>query len=155
MALTFILALANLGTSFAAAHLAKDTVANEEDEFVHKGTGEQISTQSTEEEVEIETAEDGPDGQRRLCARDADGTLACEGDQEERYMILNRASCRKMQKKCRRGNRLSAAYTWPSGQTSKYSLCPYRGGTMSVYHKSTLRNPEGLPFYFDPNPDGS
>ena len=26
---------------------------------------------------------------------------------------------------------------------------------MSVYRKSTLRNPEGLTFYFDPNSDGS
>ena len=60
MALTFILALANLGTSFAAAHLTKDMATNKEDEFVHKGTGEQISTQSTEEEVKIEIAEDGP-----------------------------------------------------------------------------------------------
>ena len=53
LALVVILAISNLGTSFAAAHLAKDTAANFNEQLTHKSTGETLSTQTTEEIIQL------------------------------------------------------------------------------------------------------
>lgn len=47
MVFVVILALSNLGTSFASAILAKDSTTNDQNELVSKETGEALATQST------------------------------------------------------------------------------------------------------------
>ena len=49
-----ILALSNLGTSFASAILAKDTTTNDNNELVNKKTGEAVATDQAIERYESE-----------------------------------------------------------------------------------------------------
>ena len=45
--LVLLLTLSNLGTSFAAAYLAKDTSINDKEELVHANSKQTVSTQTT------------------------------------------------------------------------------------------------------------
>jgi hypothetical protein len=67
LAIVVVLAVSNLGTSFAAAYLAKDTTTNESYQFVDKHSGEELSTQTSTEDIELErTVMDEDTGSRRL-----------------------------------------------------------------------------------------
>mmetsp|Transcript_40138 Transcript_40138/g.85459 ORF Transcript_40138/g.85459 Transcript_40138/m.85459 type:complete len:227 (+) Transcript_40138:1-681(+) len=151
LALVVLLALSNLGTSFAAAHLAKDTTTNEEDELVSKSTNEALSAQSTEDIIEMQrTNAIDLEGRRVLCERD--GTeVTC--DVESSFLSLDWRTCRRMMRHCKRGNTVSLSRTWTNGDTSHYKVCPY-SGTMSKYRRSTLTNELGKTFRFEQTPGG-
>ena len=58
MVFVVILALSNLGTSFASAILAKDSTTNDQNELVSKETGEALATQSTTKLIVIDPEKD-------------------------------------------------------------------------------------------------
>mmetsp|Transcript_2756 Transcript_2756/g.4269 ORF Transcript_2756/g.4269 Transcript_2756/m.4269 type:complete len:263 (-) Transcript_2756:30-818(-) len=145
LALVVILALANLGTSFAAASLAKDTTNNKNEELSNKQTGEALSTQSTNDDIEMHrTNSIGEDGRRKLCSK-ADGDRACETDS---FLSIDWRTCRRMVKHCKRGNNVSLGRTWPNGETTRFNVCPYTG-TISKWRRSTLMNNMGKKFEFE------
>ena len=61
----FLLTLSNLGTSFAAAYLAKDTSVNDKDVLVNSHTKKALSTQTTsaqygvDRDLDVQDVEDG------------------------------------------------------------------------------------------------
>lgn len=58
MVFVVILALSNLGTSFASAILAKDSTTNDQNELVSKETGEALATQSTTKLIVVDPEKD-------------------------------------------------------------------------------------------------
>merc|ERR1712127_608284 len=52
--LVLLLTLSNLGTSFAAAYIAKDTTINDKEELVSSNTKKALSTQSTSTQYNVE-----------------------------------------------------------------------------------------------------
>lgn len=145
MGLVFLLALSNLGTSFAAARLAKDTSTNDNEELTHKSTNEALSTQSTVESFEIaRTTIDSETGERRLCNNRSD--LNCKVDS---YISMDKRSCGRMVRKCKRGNTVNLYRLWPDESISNFQLCPFTGGTLNDYDESRLTNARGEHFFFD------
>ena len=63
--LVVLLTLSNLGTSFAAAYLAKDTSVNEKDVLVNSHTKKALSTQTTSEQYGAERDLEVPDVEER------------------------------------------------------------------------------------------
>jgi hypothetical protein len=149
LALVVILALANLGTSFAAASLAKDTTTSTNAELLDKNTQEGLNTQTATEEISFErTVEIAEDGTRRLCSKE-DGDVDCTLRGESTFLSIEQKMCRKMIKKCNRGNSVSLSRTWPNGDTSKFNVCPYDQGRLSRSNVSTLVNNKGHTFRFE------
>lgn len=145
LALVVILALANLGTSFAAAHLAKDTTNNENEEISNKQTGEALSTQSTIDDIEMQrTNSVGEDGRRNLCSSE-DGDVKCETDS---FLSIDWSTCSRMMRHCKRGNTVSLSRTWTNGDTTSFIVCPFTG-TISKWRMSTLTNNMGKKFEFE------
>eukprot|EP00585_Thalassiosira_rotula_P002591 CAMPEP_0196138286 /NCGR_PEP_ID=MMETSP0910-20130528/5974_1 /TAXON_ID=49265 /ORGANISM="Thalassiosira rotula, Strain GSO102" /LENGTH=336 /DNA_ID=CAMNT_0041398869 /DNA_START=256 /DNA_END=1266 /DNA_ORIENTATION=+ len=153
LVLVVLLALSNLGTSFAAAHLAKETTVNTESQLITNkksspsdsdGEPEILGTQSTDLSIELSrTIENASDGRRILCTRD-DGQLDC--NVEDSFLSIDWKTCRKMMRHCKRGNTVSVSRTWTSnGDTSRYNICPYEG-TIHKYRTSTLTNERGEEF---------
>ena len=64
--LVLLLTLSNLGTSFAAAYLAKDTSINDKEELVHANSKQTVSTQTTTAHYGVKSLpqENGEDGRR-------------------------------------------------------------------------------------------
>ena len=151
LALVVILALANLGTGFAAASLAKDTTVSTNEEITHKTNGEALSTQTADEEIEIERAVIGEDGRRRLCTDGEVGVDKCAGA----YFSLNKKKCNILKKKCKRGNSVSLTYKWVNGDDTRFQVCPFSRGRLRNYHISKLTNNNGKEFNFEQLEDGS
>jgi len=147
MVLVVLLTLANIGASFAAAHLAKDTVVNENEEIENKATGETLSQQSTTDDIPMErTNSIAEDGTRRLCKKDKDaGEVKCNPDS---FYSIDWKMCKRMVKHCKRGNTVSMSRTWPNGDQSRFQVCPFEG-TMSKWRRSTLVNHVGKKFEFE------
>ena len=62
-----ILAISNLGTSFAATSIVKDTTTSPNGELTDKHTNEALSTQTSAESIEFERTAITPTGGRKLC----------------------------------------------------------------------------------------
>lgn len=152
--LVVVLAIANLGTSFAAASLAKETSANEDDELTSKATGGTLATQNTEETLPMRRATVGSDGRRRLCQTTDQNGVGVEDDREvvecktESFLSLNREDCDRMVKKCGRGNSVGLIHDWGYGKESHFVVCPSMG-TFDDYGPSRRRNVHGEEFYFE------
>jgi cell division protein FtsL len=93
LVLVVILAVSNLGTSFAAASLVRDTDTSSNTELTDKHTHEVLSTKKSAESFEFERTTIAPDGRPRLCA--VDGNVECEIN-TFRTMILARACVIKL-----------------------------------------------------------
>ena len=155
LALVVILALANLGTGFAAASLAKDTTVSSNEEITHKTNGETLSTQTADETIELERAVTGEDGRRRLCtSKNRDGELDdCDTGS---FFSLGKRQCNQMIKKCRRGNSVSLMYKWAgNGDETRFQACPFVGGRLRNYHLSKLTNKNGKTLEFEQDEDGN
>ena len=148
--LVVLLAISNLGTSFAAAHLAKETTTNESDELVSKSTKEQLATQSTSDLIEISrTTNDATTGERRLCQSN---TLEC---QINSYISMSKRDCGRMKRKCARGNTVTLHRKWENGSTSSNQVCPFTSGAMGEYEVSKLRLQDGTEFYYEEDDNGN
>lgn len=150
-----VLALSNLGTSFAAAYLAKDTSTSENAELTDKKTSESISTQTTTDTISFDRTFEAEDGQRRSLVaecdkyRNVDGEKVFDCNVEGSELTISQNACRKMMKQCQRGNTVSLTRTWPNGDESKYDVCPYRRGRISKNNRSILVNGEGRKLVFE------
>lgn len=153
LATVVVLALSNLGTSFAAAYLAKDTTTNDRDELIIKSNNEAVSTQSaTDGSIEIKSAVEGADGRRRLCDPSDENDAECRAS---RYLWINRSGCDLMMRMCERGNTVTLRRRWQKdGKVSHYNVCPISEGTLSDYDVSRLTNREGKSFQFEQLEDG-
>lgn len=162
LALVVILAISNLGTSFAAAHLAKDTTANSNEQLTHKSTGETLSTQTTEEIIQLVRAtmdQDDNDNdnndngrlRRKLCSEDAEN---CTNMKTKSFLSLHKNDCKRMFKKCDLGNSVSLSYTWPNGVVSKFNACPYTSGNADEFGQTRFTNQEMKSFYVEKDDDG-
>jgi hypothetical protein len=146
LALVVILALSNLGTSFAAAHLAKDTSTSTNAELVDRKTNEQLSTQSSSSQIDIALTEIDSEGTRRLygCDKNEEGVLICpDMDNKDRStagLTMDKNSCKQMFKQCQRGNAVTLMRSFKeAGQESYIRLCPPKQGTLSRSDRSLLR----------------
>jgi hypothetical protein len=147
--LVVILALSNLGTSFAAASLSKDTSTNEYDQLTSKSTGGALATQATEETLELERATLDSEGRRRLCNRNEELDIECTTDS---FMSLPEKQCNKMIRLCTRGNFVGLHHDWGSGTESHFVVCPSMG-SFDRYGASRRRNVQGEDYYFERDED--
>jgi len=148
LALVAFLALSNLGTSSAAAYLAKDTTTNENEELTHKSNGEALSTQSTEETMNLVRATLDENGRRKLCLM-ADKCLDTKS-----FLSMNKGDCRRMKKKCKRGNSVGLRHVWSNGAVSYFNACPFTSGQEDRFGMSHFRNREGKDFSIEQDNDG-
>lgn len=145
VALVFVLAISNLGTSIAAAQLAKDTTTTEEDVLAGKSSNEALSTQTTTDAVALSrTSEIAEDGARVLCSRN-DGDVTCDVDS---FLSIDWETCRRLTRHCRRGNTVNLSRTWRNGGESSYNVCPFTG-TLHRHRRSTLTNGSGKTFQIE------
>lgn len=162
LALVVILAISNLGTSFAAASLAKDTTTSSNAEVIDKHSNEALSTQTSTETLTIERATVDQDGTRRLnsdCDKTEDGqVLNCDltATSNERNDInsgltLDKNSCKQLFKMCRRSNTVTLTRPWPkNGQDTFITVCPFKTGTLNRNDRSLLETSEGKTVIIEP-----
>lgn len=93
--LVLILAVANLGTSFAAAILAKDTTTNEKQVMVNKADGEAVGTQTAADVYEA--YEPSEQTARRLCGAAGGGGIECS---VASFSTMSATNAKNMLKKC-------------------------------------------------------
>lgn len=149
LALVVILAISNLGTSFAAAHLAKETTTNENDELSHKTNGETISTQTAGETLDIVRATLDENGRRKLCDSDTDHCWDTES-----FLSMDKHDCKRLRKKCKRGNSVGLRHLWPNGAKSYVNACPFTSGQEDEFGISHYRNGEGKDVYVEEDDEG-
>jgi len=149
LALVVILAFSNLGTSFAAASLAKDTTTSSSAALLDKKTNEAVSTQTASDSLTFERAIITPDGRRKLCDEDNVNCVDFGLSDENSILSMDQRTCRKMIKQCRRGNTVSLTRTWKNEDTTSFNICPYTG-TLSRDNLSEVTNSRGLKFTFEP-----
>lgn len=153
LALVVLLALSNLGTSFAAASLAKDTTVSSTEALTHKQTGDTLSTQTTEDSVEVERATIDAEGRRRLC--DSSGEDGIECTMDESFLSLSKKDCKKMLKECKRGNKVNGVRNWKAaGSQTITNICPHTG-QRNKYGVSVLKNDLGESFELEEDDDGN
>ncbi|KAL9187457.1 hypothetical protein ACHAXT_001560 [Thalassiosira profunda] len=152
LALVVLLALSNLGTSFAAAHLAKDTTVTSTEALAHKQTGDTVGTQTTEESVEIERTTVDSAGRRRLCGKSDTGGVECTLDNSD--LTLSKRDCKRMLKHCKRGNKVNGVRTWRTGDQTITNICPSTG-QRNKFGVSVLRNDLGESFEMAEDSDGN
>ena len=144
LALVGILAVSNLGTSFAAASLAKETTTSSNAELTDKYTHEALSTQTNVESIEIVRTRITPDGGRNLCTADG-SNIDCE---TKSFLTISNIMCQKMISHCSRGNTVDLKRTWENGDVSSFNVCPFKSGTISKTGQSKLKNSAGQSFLF-------
>jgi len=171
-----ILALSNLGTSFAAAYLSKDTTTSGGD-LKGKGVdGQTLGTQTTAEHTEAIT----PGRYGAGCSK-ADGTCAadqplscCPGyvcksssdtcevdDTVTSFLELDVKQGKTMVEDCKAGRTVYMSRAFEDGRVTDYAFCPLTTGHKAVYD---FRNPDlpameidtsSGPVIIAPNSDGS
>jgi hypothetical protein len=122
-----LLTLSNLGTSFAAAYLAKDTTTNDNNDLIDTRTNEAVSTQTTSETFDYSRAFEYSNGTRRLCTK-KDGIYTCNTDS---YLKMPRDEALTMIRKCKNGKSVELKRTWHDGSETLVKLCPTMKGTFA------------------------
>eukprot|EP00956_Cyclotella_meneghiniana_P004534 scaffold5584_cov76-Cyclotella_meneghiniana.AAC.4 len=128
LAFVVLLTLSNLGTSFAAAYLAKDMTTNDNNDLVDTRTNEAISTQSTSDVFDYSRAYEYKDGTRRLCTKKENGVYTCNTDS---YLEMPLNKGLNMIRKCKNGKTVELKRTWHDGSETLIKLCPTLKGTFS------------------------
>eukprot|EP00804_Cyclotella_cryptica_P010156 CCRYP_020791-RA/>CCRYP_020791-RA protein AED:0.18 eAED:0.18 QI:195/1/1/1/1/1/3/1680/327 len=122
-----LLALTNLGTSFAAAYLAKDTTTNGNNELVDTKLNEAVSTQTTSDAFDYTRALNEKKGARRLCTKQ-NGIYTCETDS---YLNMPYDEGVRMVGKCKKGKTVDLKRAWHDGSETIIHLCPTTRATYS------------------------
>lgn len=117
-ALVFLLTLANLGTSFAAAYLAKDTTVNNKGALVNSNSKEKVSTQVTGDLFEVKRGATGEDGRRMLCEKS--NKDICKTDS---YLQMDLDTCNSVIDKCDNNNVVTLLRSFSTGETVKTTIC--------------------------------
>lgn len=123
-----LLTICNLGTSIAAAYLAKDTTINENNELINVDTNEAISTQTMAEDFKYERTYNETESRRRLCDLNDEGVYVCD---TASYLEMSLGEGNRMIKNCKRGESVNLKRTWHDGSETFISMCPTRKGTYS------------------------
>ena len=109
-----ILALSNLGTSFASAILAKDTTTNDNNELVNKKTGEAVATDQAIVRYESE----------ELTSEESSRRLVRYGVTSGSFTSMSKDDAHDLLKKCKRGNKIvKLTYTWADGELAERTVC--------------------------------
>jgi len=121
-AFVVLLALSNLGTSFAAAYLAKDTSTNKNDQLVNSDTDQAVSTQTTADEVEVTLVDEAE--RRRLCSLTSstatqDSYVECKGTS---YLNIYSPKINLLQS-CSRSRTVKMVRTWKNGSKTEKAIC--------------------------------
>lgn len=117
-----------MGTSIAAAYLAKDTTINENNELINVDTNEAISTQTMAEDFKYERTYNETESRRRLCDLNDEGVYVCD---TASYLEMSLGEGNRMIKNCKRGESVNLKRTWHDGSETFISMCPTRKGTYS------------------------
>jgi hypothetical protein len=137
LALVVILAISNLGTSFAAASLAKDTTISSDAELTDKYTKEALSTQASTDSIAFDRATVTTDGRRLRCNVN-DNEVDCSVSSSFRLIDMN--MCDKMIRKCKRGNTVNLSRTWKNGETTSFNICPFHEGDFRKFDSKFVNN---------------
>jgi hypothetical protein len=122
-----LLTLSNLGTSFAAAYLAKDTTTNDNNDLVDTTTNQAVSTQTTSDTFGYDRVLEHSDGSRRLCTK-KDGIYTCD---TKSYLEMPLDEGLSLIRKCKNGRTVELKRTWHDGSETLTQLCPAIKGTFS------------------------
>lgn len=128
--MVFLLTLSNLGTSFAAAYLAKDTTVNEKQELVNSDTKDSVSTQTTSKKYSVGPLPEGEAGRRldTFCVNNTDcdtelgegGYILTENNDVERGRD---GSCQSIATQCKDKKTVDIFRTFASGEQVTIPLC--------------------------------
>ena len=137
-----ILALANLGTSFASAILAKDTTTNKENELVNKGTGEAVAT--AEAQATYEVNEPPNSRARSLCTAGGEDEFDCEVTASS-FTEISATSALALLDNCSPPHvkTVNLVFNWISGQQSSRTICHPSWSCESVFTKVQGTEVEG------------
>ena len=142
-----LLALSNLGTSIAAAHLSKDTKTNAESDLVNKSTNDVVGTAGVSDSLAVRRVPTDSEGRRLAdapCPRTelpgGDAVFECAVDSQ---MFIDDKTCDRLLKKCQRGRSVNLVQTLRSGATDSTEICPLRHGQLSSNLKSRVTNQLG------------
>lgn len=124
-----LLTLSNLGTSFAAAYLAKDTTTNDNNELVDTTSNEAVSTQTTFDTFDYSRAYVYENGTRRRLCTKKNGVYTCDTDS---YLEMPYSEGVRMINKCKNGKTVELKRSWHDGSETLTSLCPTWKGTFSL-----------------------
>jgi len=123
-AFVVLLALSNLGTSLAAAYLAKDTTTNDKDQLVNTNNGQALGTQTTALILDGEAKEALDqalgNGERRLCTYSSKqgGFYQCTATSFEISSSTDIIAA------CKNANTVKFTRTWKfNSATTTYTLC--------------------------------
>ena len=120
--LVVILALANLGTSFASAILAKDTTTNTNGELIDKRTNEAVATAQAVKEFEVHQ-EENKSG-RELCTSTGNGNKEynCNVDNAE-FTEVDSNVAFELLDECDKNKLVRLKYLWQGGSTTYKTVC--------------------------------
>ena len=151
--LVLLLTLSNLGTSFAAAYLAKDTSINDKEELVHANSKQTVSTQTTAAHYGVESLpqEDGEDGRRMqedscFSYVDEDGIEVTDCTPASGYFINDNTrtgACDSIVRQCLNKNAVDLDRTYGNGEVKSFPICGL-DTTVSINERKgrvTLKNP--------------
>ena len=148
LALVVILAISNLGTSFAAASLSKDTTISSNAELTDKHTQEALSTQTSTDSIAFDRATITPDGRRILCNVN-DGDVDCSITDSNSFRSIDENMCRKLIYECKRGNTVNLSRTWKNGDVTSFNICPFNEGNIRKSDVSKFVNNKGQSMLFE------
>ncbi|EJK74280.1 hypothetical protein THAOC_04051 [Thalassiosira oceanica] len=152
VALVILLCLSNLGTSIAAAYLSKDTKTSAESNLIDKRTGEAVGTETIAESLELRrVTRPDSEGRRRLCTTDG-GELDC--DVEESTLLLDTRACRRVLRRCKKGQGVNLVLKLSSGMEDSTSICPLSNGQVSATRRSSFKNSNNDEIVITPVDDG-
>ena len=146
--LVVILALSNLGTSFAAAILSKDTVTKTEETSDGEEFGADLIDKKSRETVGTQTANDSIEVNRAtsLCVEEDSG-LNCVTDS---YLSVPENVIKSMFYKCLTGRTVNVERTFSNGHVKSINICSSSTNVeFDEFDRSTLEN-NGESIHFDP-----
>lgn len=130
--LVLLLTLSNLGTSFAAAYLAKDTSINDKEELVHANSKQTVSTQTTTAHYGVKSLpqENGEDGRRMQeddCFLDNEnGVEVTVCTPASGYFInddTRTGACDSIVRQCLNKNAVDLDRTFGNGEVKSFPIC--------------------------------
>mmetsp|Transcript_25041 Transcript_25041/g.35796 ORF Transcript_25041/g.35796 Transcript_25041/m.35796 type:complete len:317 (-) Transcript_25041:32-982(-) len=146
--LVVILALSNLGTSFAAAILSRDTVTKTEETIEGEEFGADLIDKKSKETVGTQTANDSIEVDRAssLCV-EGDTELNCATDS---YLSVPENVIKSMFYKCLTGRTVNVERTFSNGHVKSFNICSSSTNVeFNEFDRSTLEN-NGETIHFDP-----
>jgi hypothetical protein len=152
VAFTCVLALCNLGTSFAAAYIAKDAKA-EDDKLTSTSTGNVLATDSSTTifKVDKEFSERRHRERRLICETSNGGKNAdcATGAFANGVLNIPFLQGQAIAKACQKGGSVTIEVTHDGGALVDHQVCPPAGGSISCPSPGTMVGNGGAAFCQD------